>query len=249
MWAEQLRIAETAVHLYRRMGIDHPELMIGQSLGHAEAAANEGVRLLLVGLDSDALWFFDVAKQLAASAYETGETYIYHDVDGRNSFAKFMAMRIVATAQWLEGDAAYGASRNTALQHLVDVYAFVRETDSEGAMDPKLTGRLALHLADSMRWREISPLPVVAGARTIWTTLLTALRTSVTDVTNGETGLARAAFDEWFLTYVSNSELRRPISAELTFMEAAVAARVRASLGRGAEPISIVKSIRWPELS
>lgn len=249
VWSEQKQIAETAVRLYRRMGIDHPESLIGQSLGHAEAAANEAVRLFLVGLDSDALWFLEAAKRLAKSAFEHDEKYVYRDIDGRNSFAKFIATRIVAEAEWLQGETCAGESQRIALNYLLDVYTYVRHDAASEAADPKLTARMALHLAESSRWGEILDLPGKPSARSAWTALFSALRSGAANVMNGDPNAARDAVDRWFSAYVSNPELRRPISAELTFIEALVAARVRASLGKGAEPANIVKSIRWPELT
>jgi hypothetical protein len=79
-----------------------------------------------------------------------------------------------------------------------------------------------------------------AGPR-VWRRLLGALKAAELD--------GGASLDAWFREHTDISLFKNPIDPELTLMEVVLAARVRASFAAVTDPMTIVKSIRRPELA
>lgn len=215
--------------------------MPGRNLGFAEALAAEAIRLFLVDFDAEGQHFFATAVQLAVYAYDGNESHVYRDVDGRNSFARFIATRIVAEGQWLARDPRAGDSRARYLQYLLESFDHARRNASRDACDVRLVARVALHLAGDGRWSEVMELTASNGGPRVWRRLLGALKAAERD--------GGASLDVWFREHTDISLFKNPIDPELTLMEVVLAARVRASFAAVTDPMMIVKSIRRPELA
>ena len=247
IWGQEQVAAETALRLFETIGVDDVARFRGQSLGYAETLAELSVKLVLVEMEMEARRVAAVACSHAKQAYDGNESYIYQDTDGRNSFAKFIAMRVVAEMEWLQSDNEAPGAQASALQHLIEAFELGAREDHQAARDPALVGRVALHLAEAGRWNDVSGLGPPVADKTIWNELFQTLRGAAIQVDVRQNVEVESRFDAWFRKHTDWRRSKTAIDPDLTAIETVAAARIRAWFRGIVDPVAIIKTIRWPD--
>lgn len=222
-------------------------------LGSAVVAEPIAVQLALIGRNDEASRFFGKILQLALCAYENGEEYVYVDPDGSNSFARYMAMRIAALADWVVGGGRRREYLNGMLEHLTAAVA-AEQGHGGHLLDSESLGRLLMHLAQLQSWDRVLSEgrreTVASGARP-WPALCHALSclAAVKAKATGAPERARAAIEEAFLEVTVRTRSADPFDPRLTANDAVTLAEIRAREWGESDPWRVIRSLRWPQLA
>lgn len=220
----------------------------------AEMLQQTGVELVLAGLDDKAWRVFQIIPELAEASIEGGEKGRYTDV----VFARYMAMRVAATAEWMLRRGKRDEYFGRMLGYLHEDIRIEAEKAKDEVRDvPQVGGRLAIHYAQAGRWGDILAMPELArgggGAAPLWRSLFKSLRIladakSRPDDQRGSRK-AREGIDTWFLEHTSIRRFGEPWNPDLTSNDIVSIAEIRARWIHGVtDPWATVRSIRWPEL-
>lgn len=100
-WAKVDRLATTMLDLNERRGALDVEKAIAtrSCLGRALGLEDDAINLVLAGLDSEALRYFVVIKELCDKAVALGDRYIYRGATAED-FSRYSAYRAAALAAW-----------------------------------------------------------------------------------------------------------------------------------------------------
>jgi len=250
-WSSLVQDSELLIQLNADRNIYDIDSKISRRscLGTAVNLEADAVQLALTGFESEARKYFDLIRKLALAAYEGGETYIYKDSTGKALFAKYMAFRVAALAEWVSG----GGRRGEYLSLMFKFFEQAIEEEAgasweDFALDAALAGPLCLHaiqLGQPDLLRKIIFINSSSGKK--WVPLLKI----IIPIFGGERHIAGldAKFEKWFIKHTDASHFRRPYDPSFTANDMVTIAEIRASaFFRTADPWTIIKSIRWPDV-
>lgn len=222
-------------------------------LGSAVVAEPIAVQLALIGRNDEASYFFARILQLALSAYENGEGYVYVDPHGSNLFARYMAMRIAALADWVVGGGHRREYLDRMLEHLAAAVA-AEQGRSDHLLDSESLGRLLLHLAQLQSWQRVFSegrrAGVALGGRP-WPALCHALSSlaAVKIAATEKPEKARAVIEKLFLEVTIRTRSLDPFDPRLTANDAVSLAEIRAREWGESDPWRVIRSLRWPQFA
>lgn len=215
-------------------------------------AEGVAVELALVGMDDDARRYFALVRDLAVRGHDDGESYVYSDPDGSNAFAKYMAMRIAALADWVLGAKQRSIYLGAMRGYLEHVIAMMAGLGRERAIEHEAFGRYSLHLAQLEDWAQIVAPPYVSSktGRSPWrdiTVVLRALAESKSVVGTTVRAKPLSTLDKLFRRLVDTERFGEPYDPRLTANDVVTLAEVRARECGEADPWRVIRSIRWPD--
>lgn len=254
-WEERRLTADQAFERRVRLGFLNVKTQRseGTCLNAAEMVHAVALDLVLVGRDEEARRVFDAIRDLSLASIEGEEKGYYSDT----AFAKYMAMRLASTAEWMLG----GPNRSTYFGEMLNFLNETIRSESEKVRGevsdvPEIGGRLAMHYGQAGQWATIMTLPRInrsgGSAATAWRALHKAIRALAEARAKAdgsrEEARAREAIDGWFLERTDVKRFTQPWDPVLTSNDILCVAEIRGRWIHGvSDPWVIARSIRWPD--
>lgn len=217
-------------------------------LGTAVNLQADAVQLLLTDFDSDARDYFDLIRALALLAYKNGEGYTYKDPSGRKLFARYMAMRVAALADWALRGNQWTAYLSSMMDHLLLAIEEESGTDYKNRpLDLAIAGPLCLHSLQTGQLDHVAEISVkkkgsASGQK--WADLIPILQSILRDKVE-----FADCYERWFQEHTKEERYNRAYDPSFTASDMVVIAEIRARLIYGVtDPWRVMKSIRWSDL-
>jgi|WetSurMetagenome_2_1015567.scaffolds.fasta_scaffold57264_2 hypothetical protein len=256
VWAKLRRRCELGLELDEGKFDLEQNIAQRSCLGTAVGSEARAISLVLVGMESQARDYFRAIRELALAAVQNNERYVYEDLDGRNLFGKYMAMRVAALAEWLLDGPKRSQYLTTMLSFLDQALEEAPSAPEDRLLDIEVLGPYVMHLGQLGMWERL--LAVVfrhlprRHARGPWWSLTRALQSLAGEDFGKQPVLAncaRHALNGCFLSLTDVRRLNSPYDTRLTANDIASIAEIRARWLYGVvDPWVTVKSIRWPDL-
>jgi hypothetical protein len=222
-------------------------------LGTAVVCESQAINLVLVGMDRQAQEYFKNIRNFALLGFHANETYVYESPDGQNLFAKYMAMRIAALAEWVLGGSKRPEYLDQMLFFLEQSIEFENSQAPQEGIEEEVLARYAMHLAQVESLDSLLELPTHFSSRNnnrLWGTLIRSL----VDLAGARVAgipenilKTSSEFEDFFLRITDVEKIRQPYDQRLTANDIVTIAEIRSRwLYEKTDPMSIIRSIRNP---
>lgn len=126
-------------------------------LGTAVTSEARAYTLVLVGMEEQAILYLRNIREHAIAAFESGESYVYRPVDGRNLFGEYMALRVAGLADWALDGNEHAKLNQSAASRLAEAIELQYDGDSRAA-EPIEVASLCVLLSQLSDWEGVKDI-------------------------------------------------------------------------------------------